>query len=749
VTIALNCIEVARAGVGEPLKHVGEEFFFVCPNHKDHDPSLKVNRKKNVWICGPCAASGNAWELAAFIAKLNPKNKQGMTLWLKNHELSTAHGTDNSTITVDDLARHKKLPKAFLLSLGLKNVPNGVQIPYRLTDGTDAPRQRIRTACIAKNGSYWTGPKEKEIVPYGLDRLPEGRSPGVLSLVEGESDQWTLTYHEVPGLGIPGAAMAHVLKADHVTGISLVYIFQEPGNSGLQFVMGVSKRLHEIGWKGQIRIVTLDGFKDVNEMHQADSVAFKQKLQMALDVASTPEALTPVGSTEVARISPWSRAIGMDVFLEGEDEPLVFMYPRVIVKGTVVEVYSPRGLGKSIWANHVAVLVAKAGLRVLLIDRDNPRRIVKKRLRKCGASEDLKNLKIISRENAPPLTDTVAWREFPYTEYDLVVIDSLDSAAEGVGEQDSARPSKAIAPLLDIAHRENGPAVLILGNCVRTGAHSRGSGVIEDRADVVFEVRDATDFRPSGTKPWVEELPPADAGNWQSRSTRRKQREKYSLAFVSTKFRIADEPDPFILEIVLSTDPWTIHDVTDDVNRQGNEQRQDSVNAKTEAAARIKDAFVAELTRRREANEKPMLKEKDAIPFLMSLGFPRSAARDFLDNPSGLWTVRKIEKAKGNPIGVFLPEQPEKTDGGGNVGPPEVAVSEGSGDADLRQAPPERAAELPVPQLTESTAVTERLFSAAVTIPSHGLGQENKSAKQGSNSDSDGEADISGIEEEW
>jgi hypothetical protein len=121
------------------------------------------------------------------------------------------------------------------------------------------------------------------------------------------------------------------------------------------------------------------------------------------------------------------------------------------------------------------------------------------------------------------LTDARAWAEFPYSEYDLVIVDSLDSAAEGVGEQVSAKPSKAIALLLDIAHRENGPAVLVLGNCVKTGAHSRGSGVIEDRADIVFEVRDCTNFHPSGQKPWVEELPLAGAENWASRSSRRKK----------------------------------------------------------------------------------------------------------------------------------------------------------------------------------------------------------------------------------
>jgi hypothetical protein len=41
--------------------------------------------------------------------------------------------------------------------------------------------------------------------------------------------------------------------------------------------------------------------------------------------------------------------------------------------------------------------------------------------------------------------------------------------------------------------------VLILGNPVKTAKHSRGSGVIEDRADIFFEVRDATQLRQGHT----------------------------------------------------------------------------------------------------------------------------------------------------------------------------------------------------------------------------------------------------------
>ena len=122
---------------------------------------------------------------------------------------------------------------------------------------------------------------------------------------------------------------------------------------------------------------------------------------------------------------------------------------------------------------------------------------MRERLRAWGADADLKTLKVITREKCPPLTNSAAWLEFPYLEYDVVILDSLDSMAEGIGEQDSSKPSRAIAAVLDIARREGGPGILILGNCIKTGKHSRGSGVIEDRSDIVFEVRDCTNFHPS------------------------------------------------------------------------------------------------------------------------------------------------------------------------------------------------------------------------------------------------------------
>src|SRR5439155_12003605 len=185
----------------------------------------------------------------------------------------------------------------------------------------------------------------------------------------------------------------------------------------------------------------------------------------------------------------------------------------------------------------LSVKQARRGLRVLLLDRDNSRREVKRRLHAWGAAET-PTFHVMTRDEVPPLTHAAAWRTFPFADYDVVVIDSYDSSTEGVGEQDSGKPSRALAPMIDIAHRADGPAILLLGNTVKSDKHSRGSGVIEDRGDLVYEVRDATSFTPSGAKEWWIELPPGGREAWAERAMRRGQRDRIRLAFVNTKCRI-------------------------------------------------------------------------------------------------------------------------------------------------------------------------------------------------------------------
>ena len=290
-------------------------------------------------------------------------------------------------------------------------------------------------------------------------------------------------------------------------------------NGSRKPVTGPSPSLDLICWKDRKAIVVFDSnVADRRELQRARlALAENWKRGASVFIASTPKwggangpddvvalhgdeaalGLLDRGSplaqakSGLAPVNPWDGAESLENFLSSGEDGADFLDPekRILARSAVTEMFSPRGLGKSLYALWLALQLAKRGLRVLCIDRDNPRHVVRYRLKGFGAENTLAALRVISREKCPPLTNATAWAAFPYSDYDVVILDSFDSAAEGVGEQDSAKPSRAIAPILDIARRENGPAILILGNTVRTAAHSRGSGVIEDRSDIVYEVR--------------------------------------------------------------------------------------------------------------------------------------------------------------------------------------------------------------------------------------------------------------------
>ena len=303
-----------------------------------------------------------------------------------------------------------------------------------------------------------------------------------------------------------------------------------------------------------------------------------------------------------------------------------------------------------------------------------------------------------------------------------MVVDSFDSATEGVGEQDSAKPSRAIAPLLDIAHRENGPAVLVLGNCVRSGSHSRGSGVAEDRADIVYEVRDATDFKPSGTKPWIEELPPADASSWAKRSARRKQRQHYRLAFIPTKCRITEEPEPFVMGLDLSDEPWKMTDVTDEVDREGAEARAERQRQQEAALGKVTDALVGEIKRRAGVADPPLCKE-EAVLFLRQHGANRKQARELITSRDGVaWSVTLLKGGCGTPRHVLVPVDQDydhecgytPRTGGENARASTTAPDAGSSDSDSRREPSVRSVEIPPSETRSNCGYEKAPFLAAV-----------------------------------
>ena len=355
--------------------------------------------------------------------------------------------------------------------------------------------------------------------------------------------------------------------------------------------------------------------------------------------------------------SIWASAVALPAFLQQADEVVDFLEPRLLVRGAITEVFSPRGLGKTQVTYAIGLRLARAGRRVLLVDRDNPRHEIRRRLRKWGG-DDAAQFKVITRNQAPALTDADAWSAFPLDTYDVVIIDSIDATTEGVGEGDSAKPSLAFAAVLDLARRADGPAILVLGNVIKSGAHSRGSGVLEDRADIVYEVRDATDLKPTGKTDWWHELAPSGVGNWAQRASRRKRREVYRLAFIASKFRLGEEPEPFVLEVDHRTESWSLRDVTEEIVEVGQESLRTALSEREQQAARATQQLLADMRHRADGG-KPPLTKGEAEQLLQAAGLKRAEARGLVTDGAGrLWHLSPGPNPGGKGTSVFLTFQP-------------------------------------------------------------------------------------------
>ena len=105
---------------------------------------------------------------------------------------------------------------------------------------------------------------------YGLHQLDAAHETGELGFVEGETDRLTAGCHGVPALGIPGATLWKCVEADILAGITRVWLLEEPGAGGQTFVQLGVERLRALGFAGAVTCFSLNGMKDLNDLHWAD-----------------------------------------------------------------------------------------------------------------------------------------------------------------------------------------------------------------------------------------------------------------------------------------------------------------------------------------------------------------------------------------------------------------------------------------------------------------------------------------------
>jgi hypothetical protein len=155
-------------------------------------------------------------------------------------------------------------------------------------------------------------------------------------------------FHGLPVLGIPGANVVDkALSLGLVASIPRLYVVQEPGGSGEDFVRNVLSTLARVGWSGELLVVRLP-VKDLSDLHCADPDSFLMKWQAATEsavqhtVGASDAAATPPTGTGVPVDLPWPEALAEEAYhgLAGEIvraiEPSSEAHPAALLTQTLV-----------------------------------------------------------------------------------------------------------------------------------------------------------------------------------------------------------------------------------------------------------------------------------------------------------------------------------------------------------------------------------------------------------------------------
>jgi len=294
--------EVARE-YGVELRARGRDLWACCPFHGEATASFHVREEEGFFKCFGCGEAGDvfkfvqladrcefarALEILTRRAGISPAARaedarkrpplqpaRQARAAIKDNDGARGDRSPREPVTVAQLAAAKQLDPEFLTSLGLHESRGMVVIPYRLADGSAAPRTRLRRG-LGGGDSIWNHRPDdlpgtdSGIVPYGLDRLflieyCEGR----LWIVEGESDCWALWGQGIAALGIPGASMTNCLEKPHLGAATTLTISREPGDAGETFVEALRKRLGAVGYEGRIEVVRFG--TDLDDSPQMDT----------------------------------------------------------------------------------------------------------------------------------------------------------------------------------------------------------------------------------------------------------------------------------------------------------------------------------------------------------------------------------------------------------------------------------------------------------------------------------------------
>jgi len=275
------------------VKKTGRGWTARCPAHDDRNPSLSIAEGRDGRILLKCHAG---CELSAILAELGlevgdlfsdgtgkrggrgTKGKRGRGgAQIPPKKAATPHKA--SGLSLEQYAAEKKIPVDFLRGLGLTTIHLGsqpvVRIPYRGADGLEKA-VCFRLAMVGEDRFRWRSGSKPCL--YGLWRLKAAKERGHVCLVEGPSDCHTLWYHDIPAVGLPGAAAWREEWAELLDDIPCIYVPVEPDKGG----EAVLKWLSRSKIRDHTELVRLQGAKDASALYLANPSGFVPAWQEAL-----------------------------------------------------------------------------------------------------------------------------------------------------------------------------------------------------------------------------------------------------------------------------------------------------------------------------------------------------------------------------------------------------------------------------------------------------------------------------------
>lgn len=221
----------------------------LCPFHEEKNPSFGANIETGQYKCFSCGATGNAITFLAQIKGIDTKEA-----WKELNHIEPV------TYTLSDYSAEKKLPIEFLISLGLSNDKDHIEIPYYDLKG-NVVATRFRNHPMNPQRFFWK--KGSKTMPYGLWKLKDYPDDYIV-LVEGESDTQTLMYYNIPVLGIPGASNFKKEYKDILDRFKTVYVQNEEDVGAQKFTADIVKILGD-----KVKLISCKplGFKDASEFH--------------------------------------------------------------------------------------------------------------------------------------------------------------------------------------------------------------------------------------------------------------------------------------------------------------------------------------------------------------------------------------------------------------------------------------------------------------------------------------------------